>query len=85
MVAGRAGLKAKLDPGPSADTPYETKAVMLPATLEQALDALAASKVFRAGFGDAFVDYFLLIKRAEIARFNLEVSEWEQREYFDLF
>jgi len=25
------------------------------------------------------------MKQAEIARFQLEVSEWEQREYFDLF
>jgi glutamine synthetase len=25
------------------------------------------------------------MKEAEIARFNLEVSEWEHREYFDLF
>jgi hypothetical protein len=25
------------------------------------------------------------LKRAELARFDAEVSEWEQREYFDLF
>ena len=31
------------------------------------------------------MDYFCHIKDAELARFNLEVSEWEQREYFDLF
>ncbi len=85
VVAGRAGLAARLDPGPSADTPYETKAALLPATLEHALDALEASATLRAGFGDAFTDCFLRIKRAEVARFNLEVSEWEQREYFDLF
>ena len=85
VVAGRAGLAARLDPGPSADTPYETKAAPLPATLDHALAALDASATLRAGFGDAFIDYFLRIKRAEVARFNLEVSEWEQREYFDLF
>jgi len=27
----------------------------------------------------------VLEKEAEIARFNLEVSDWEHREYFDLF
>jgi phenylpropionate dioxygenase-like ring-hydroxylating dioxygenase large terminal subunit len=26
-----------------------------------------------------------LCEQAEIARFNLEVSDWEHREYFDLF
>ena len=39
----------------------------------------------RAGFGDFFVDYYLKLKQAEIDRFNLEVSDWEQREYFSLF
>jgi hypothetical protein len=24
-------------------------------------------------------------QKTEIARFNLAISEWEQREYFDLF
>ena len=35
--------------------------------------------------GAAFVDYYCRIKEAEVARFNLEVSDWEHREYFDLF
>jgi glutamine synthetase len=85
MVAGLAGVAARSDPGPSADAPYETAATLLPTTLDVALTALDASAVFRAGLSDVFVDYFLRIKRAEIARFNAEVSEWEQREYFDLF
>ena len=36
-------------------------------------------------FGDGFVDYYLRIKDAEIARFQAEVTEWEHREYFELF
>ena len=39
----------------------------------------------RDGMGAAFVDYYCRIKDAEIARFNLEVSDWEHKEYFDLF
>lgn len=27
----------------------------------------------------------MLAKQAEMDRFNLEVSKWEQREYFELF
>jgi glutamine synthetase len=49
------------------------------------LAALTASATFRAGFGDAFVDYWLHIKHAELARFQAEVSDWEQREYFSTF
>jgi len=70
---------------PSADTPYEAKADFLPRTLTEALDALRNDKVMREGFGDTFVDYYAHMKEAEIARYNLEVSEWEHREYFDLF
>ena len=43
-----------------------------------------AQHVLPRGFGDAFVDYFVAIKDAEIARFQSEVTEWEQREYFDI-
>ena len=41
--------------------------------------------MLREGMGNGFVDYFCHIKQAEIDRFNLEVSDWEQREYFDTF
>ncbi|HTN27700.1 MAG TPA: glutamine synthetase family protein [Burkholderiales bacterium] len=85
VYAGLDGIARKLDPGPSADTPYETQAQRLPATLSEALEALRADECLKTGLGAAFVDYFCRIKEAEIARFNLEVSEWEQREYFDLF
>ena len=85
VVAGLDGLERKLPLPPSADTPYETKAEMLPATLAEALECLAKDEVLRSGLGEAFVKYFCHIKQAEIARFNLEVSDWEQREYFDLF
>jgi Bll1069 protein len=57
----------------------------LPRTLEEALACLQADDALREGMGSAFVDYFCHIKQAEIARFNLEVSDWEQREYFDTF
>ena len=50
-----------------------------------ARSACAGDKALRDGLGETFVDYYCRIKEAEIARFNLEVSDWEQREYFDLF
>lgn len=85
LIAGLDGIEKRLDPGPSADTPYDMQAEFLPRTLEEALAALREDAVLRAGLGTGFVDYFCHIKAAEIARFNLEVSEWEQREYFDTF
>ena len=39
----------------------------------------------RNSFGATFIDYYTFIKNAEIERFQMEVSEWEQREYFEMF
>jgi glutamine synthetase len=83
--SGLDGLAAKPNLPRSADTPYEAKAELLPRTLDESLEALRKDKALRAGFGDAFIDYWCRIKEAELARFNLEVSDWEHREYFDLF
>ncbi|MGI9513643.1 MAG: glutamine synthetase family protein [Anderseniella sp.] len=83
--AGLDGIDSKRDPGPPADTPYKTEAAMLPTNLMEAVDALEQSKLFRQRFGDQFVDYLVHIKRAEIKRFLSEVTDWEHREYFDLY
>jgi glutamine synthetase len=91
IYAGLDGIAARRDPGPSADTPYETKAQALPKNLGEALTALRGSEVFAKSFGKAFIDYFAHIKEAELSRFNAEagagddVTVWEQNEYFDLF
>jgi glutamine synthetase len=85
IAFGLEGLAAARDPGPPADTPYETGAPALPRNLAEALAALEASGAAREAFGDGFVDYFVRLKRAEIARFEAEVHEWEQREYFEMF
>ncbi|HYL91302.1 MAG TPA: glutamine synthetase family protein [Burkholderiales bacterium] len=83
--SGLDGMATRAALPPSADTPYEAKAAMLPRTLAEALEALRMDKVLREGVGETFVDYYCRIKEAEIARFNLEVSDWEHREYFDLY
>jgi len=85
IAVGLNGVDGALDPGPSADTPYETAAPALPRSLGEALQALRENDVLRTAFGAGFVDYFIHIKEAELARFEEEVSEWEHREYFDLF
>ena len=83
--AGLDGIARGLDPGPPADSPYDARAPMLPRSLEEAIACLHEDAVMRAGFGEVFVDYYCRIKEAEVARFNLEVTEWEHREYFDMF
>ena len=85
IVAGLDGITRQLDPGPSADTPYETAAPFLPKSLDEALAALRQSTCFADGFGRSFIDYYLRIKQFEIARYQAEVTEWEQKEYLELF
>jgi glutamine synthetase len=96
IYAGLDGIAQKRDPGPSVDAPYETDAPLLPKDLGEALGALRGSEVLRKGFGDAFVDYYVHLKEAELARFKSEsggegdakggdVTAWEHNEYFDLF
>ena len=85
VASGLDGIRRQLDPGPSADTPYDTKAPLLPRSLGEALEALRGDQVLRDAFGGFFVDYYLKLKQAEIDRFASEVSDWEQREYFSLF
>jgi glutamine synthetase len=85
ILAGLDGIDRVLTPPPPADTPYETQATSLPKTLREALDALKADSFFREKLGAGFVDYYLHIKNAELERFQAEVSDWEQREYFEMF
>jgi glutamine synthetase len=85
ILSGLDGVDRALDPGPSADTPYETEAAPLPKTLREAVDALKDDPFFRDALGAGFVDYYVHIKNAEIERFQAEVSDWEQREYFEMF
>jgi glutamine synthetase len=85
ILSGLDGVDRALDPGPSADTPYETQAPLLPKTLREAVSALKDDAFFREALGAEFVDYYGHIKNAEIERFQAEVSDWEQREYFEMF
>jgi glutamine synthetase len=85
VFAGLDGMERMLEPGACADTPYEAEAALLPKTLEEALSALRNDRCMADGFGSDFIDYYIRIKEAEIARYQSEVTEWEQREYFELF
>lgn len=85
ILAGLDGVDRALDPGPSADAPYETDAALLPKSLREAVFALQEDQFFRKAMGSTLIDYYTHIKNAEIERFQAEVSDWEQREYFEMF
>jgi glutamine synthetase len=86
IAAGLDGLDRKLDPGPPDDEPYAADRPLLPASLDRALDAQQeGGAVFRAAFGDPFVEFITTIKRHEVGRYQSFVTDWEHREYFELY
>ena len=48
-------------------------------------EELSKSSLYREVLGDQFIDYILAIKYAEIERFFSEVTDWEHKEYFEIF
>ena len=85
--AGLDGIRRGLRAAPATDAPYAGSAPPLPTSLADALDALAVDGALVEGFGAAFIDCFVRIKRAEIARHEqaADKDEWQRREYFSRF
>ncbi|MFJ3895643.1 glutamine synthetase family protein [Streptomyces sp. NPDC090083] len=84
IVSGMDGMARGLDPGLPVTDPYDAEAPALPTSLGSALDALDADPVFAEALGRDVITWLTTIKRAEFARYLAHVSDWEQREYFDL-
>ena len=71
-----------LDPGEplSGDTytlPEDEQGGPLPMSLSDALDALEADAAIRDAVGAEIVDTFLAMKRFELERYRLHVSDWD--------
>jgi glutamine synthetase len=71
IVAGLDGIRRGLEPPPpvSAD-PYAAEAPRLPGSLSEAVAALDADPFYRSAFGATLVDYLVMMKRAEIRRYE---------------
>jgi glutamine synthetase len=97
IAAGLEGMTRGAEPPPPMTSdPYAAEAEPLPNSLGAAIAALEGDTMFRRAFGDAFVDYYLMMKRAENARYEAAVAEnppaegsvvsqWEMREYFEFY
>ena len=96
LAAGLDGIERELEPPPAIEAdPYAADARPLPTSLDTALDALDEDSVYRKQFGDGFVDYYLMMKRAESARHRTACeaaddpdaasAEWQMREYFEFY
>lgn len=96
LVAGLDGIERELIPPPRVESdPYAADAPALPRSLDEALDALDKNSVFRDQLGAEFVDYYLMMKRAESVRHRTACdaatdaeaasAAWQMREYFEFY
>ena len=84
IIAGLDGMAKRVDPGsPLADPHAQTDRPLMPSSLDESVDALSASTMFRAALGDEFIDHYITVRRQELGRFRQHVTDWEHREYFE--
>lgn len=95
IAAGLDGIRHQLTPPPMVQAdPYTEAAPALPVSLGEAVESLDQDQFFRQALGREIVDYLVMLKRFEYERYQteagasadpVEVTEWEQREYFEFF
>jgi len=83
VACGLHGLERGEEPAAAVDSPYLAEAERLPSSLSAALAALSSGKILPTAFGREFVEYYSMIKTAEIQRYDLYITDWEMKEYFD--
>jgi glutamine synthetase len=89
VASGLDGIANKRDPGKPVDLNMYTeqhklkKVRKLPENLLDAIRLLDASKVARAGLGDALIDSYVKLKNEEWQRFTKSISQWERDHTLD--
>jgi glutamine synthetase len=94
LAAGLDGIERKLDPGEPVNenlyelTPKEIrrrKIGLLPQNLSEAMDALEADEIVKAGLGTDLAKEFIELKRMEWVEYSRHVSDWETARYVEMF
>ena len=85
MVAGGLhGVENELELEPEfTGNAYESDKPRLPATLREAAELFAASKVARQAFSDEVVDHYSNMARVELEAFESAVTDWERYRGFE--
>lgn len=90
LHAGLEGIEHRYDiPDPMETNLYELSPEelqergieQLPATLGEAIDAMASSELVRRAIGDHIFDRYIELKRAEWNEYRVQVSRWELERY----
>lgn len=94
ISAGLQGIKDRIEPPPSIDkniydmSNKERKAIgisNLPATLDEAIDALAKDELIADTLGKHVFRHFIKAKRIESGIYRMQVTDWEVKQYLSMF
>lgn len=84
VAAGTFGIAKEIEPPPPTYGNAEEGAamdLMLPGSLEEALEILERSAFAREYFGTDYVDYYVEHRRHEVEEYRRAVTNWEVRRY----
>ncbi|GAB6181657.1 type I glutamate--ammonia ligase [Desulfotomaculum defluvii] len=88
LAASLDGIINKIEPPASSDgkNPYEQSELeKLPMSLPEALAELQRNPVICSYLGRDFIQHYVTLRLAEWQRFQNHISDWEIKEYFELF
>ena len=87
LAAGLLGIQNQYALQPTSECASEDDPNLskLPPTLEVALESLEADEAMRSLLGEEFVHLFSTVKRFELDRFHAHVSDWERKEYMEIY
>jgi len=84
LAGGLYGIDNELELEPiTSGNAYTSGAPTVPATLQDAREALAASSIAKEVFGEEVVRHYLNYADVELAAFNTAVTDWELRRGFE--
>ncbi len=94
LAAGLDGIEHKADPGKrNDDNLYQVSEAqlkkrgieLLPRTLKEAIEHLAADDVVRGALGETYARYYIDVKNDEWMQYHGSVSQWEVDNYLAVF
>ncbi|MFA5955030.1 glutamine synthetase family protein [Hyphomicrobium sp.] len=85
LIAGLDGVETQKDPGSPAAAAYLADAPLLPRSLMEAIEGFRNDVVIKDALGEKFWNYLIMLKEHEVGRFLAAVTDWEQKEYFEMY
>jgi glutamine synthetase len=85
LACGLSGIEERIEPPESfqGDVYVATDLPRVPKTLVEATDCFAKSEFSKRTLGKDVVEHYTHFFRAEQSAFDLAVTDWERRRYFE--